>query len=245
MTYTSFKDKTLFLAEIQEANIKLKNFLSLIKIAMSEQGFPIKKDTYHFLTKILQPTTRVERTLYLLLLQSAYQSELMSAGSAYLAVRFAIEFIEELLKKPDLLIENEVDLISVFEEVAASYNQKVCSASNPITEETLKEELVGICDDKILSDAIWEALLVSGLEGKIHIEDGTLSTYTVEQKSGYSFHVLKPFKFMIPQSGIWEASNVKIMLVDGILERVSELDKILIGAMNSKTPVLLVAQGFS
>lgn len=245
MTYTSFRDKSSFLAEVSQANSKMKELLGKIDIALSEQGFPLRKDTYHFLTRVLQPNGRVERTLYMLLFQAAYQSEIMSSGSAYIAIRFANEFIDQLLKDPDVLNLNQVELQDSLERVLESYRDKVCAASETITETTMKEEVTKACDDPTLAAAIWEALSVSGLEGKIHVEDGILGNYVIEQKSGYYFDALKPFKFMLPKNGIWESSMTKVMLVDGILEKVSELDKILNGAYETKNPLLLIAHGFS
>jgi hypothetical protein len=245
MTHTSFREKVLVLAEIEQANKRMKELLGRIQVALSEQGFPLKKETYHFLTRVLEPQTRVERTLYMLLFQAAYQSELLSSGSAYLTIRFANELIEQLIKEPNLLNENEVNLLESFERIMSSYKEQLREFSEAITEESLKKEIEKVCDDSVLFTAIWEAVSVSGLEGKIHVEDGTLSNYVVEQKSGYYFDVLKPFKFMLPANGIWEASNVKVLLIDGILERVSEIDKILNGAMTTKIPLLLIAHGFS
>lgn len=243
--HTTFRPRESFLLEIQQANQKMKELLGRIQVALSEQGYPLKKETYHFLTRVLQPQTRVERTLYMLLFQAAYQAELLSSGSAYLTVRFANELIEQLFKTGDVLGGNEVELLAAFEKITESYKKKVCDASEVMTQSSMEEEVSKTCDDPVLSKAIWEALSVSGLEGKIHVEDGTLSNYVVEQKSGYYFDVLKPFKFMLPPSGIWEANDAKVMLVDGIIERVSELDKILNGAMETQIPLLLVAHGFS
>lgn len=245
MTHTSFRDRASFLGETQHANTRMKNLLGRIQTALSEEGFPLRKDTYHFLTRVLEPKTRVERTLYMLLFHAAYQSELLSSGSAYLTVRFANEFIDELLKEPELMSSNEVKLLESFERLMVHYKDKTRALSESIKEATLREELAKVCDDPVLFAAIWEALMVSGLEGKIHIEDGSLANYVIEQKSGYYFTALKPFRFMLPPSGVWEASNVKVMMVDGVLEQVSELDKILNGAMASQIPVLLVAHGFS
>lgn len=244
MIYSHFQEKSAFLSEVRQANEKVKTLLSRIKVALSEHGYPLRKDTYHFLTKVLEPQTREERTLFMLLFQSAYQSEMLSAGSSYLAVRFANQFIEELVKQPDLISKNEVELVQEFEILADELNRQVTSLSSVITEERMQQEISRICEDPVLSAALWEAISVSGLEGKIHIEDGILENYVVEQKSGYHFNVLKPFKFMLPKDGIWEAQNCKVMLVDGILERASELDKIFNGAMETGIPVLLIAHGF-
>lgn len=245
MTTTSFIDNSILLPSIQQANEKMKNTLGRINVALNSQGYPLNKETYHFLTKVLEPNNRVERTLYMLLFQAAYQSELLSAGSAYVAIRFANEFICELMKVPDLSRRNEVELMAIFESMASKLNEAVCKYSKNITEEALLEEIRRITDDKELCEAILQAITVCGLEGKIHIEDSISNSYVVEQKSGYFFSAVKPFKFFIPQSGLWEAHNPKVMLVDGIIEQVSEIDKILNGAMETKIPVLLLAHGFS
>lgn len=181
----------------------------------------------------------------MLLFQAAYQSEMLSAGSAYLAMRFANEFISELLKVPDLPRRNEVEMMSVFDKAAESWNKAVCAHSKNVTEEELKEEIREISEDKELCEALLQAITVCGLEGKIHVEDSSSNTYVVEQKSGYFFSAVKPFKFFIPASGLWEVTNPKVMLVDGVIEQVSELDKILNGALETKIPVLLIAHGFS
>lgn len=245
MTTSSFLDGPTLLPSIQQANEKMKNTLGRIKVALSSQGYPLNKETYHFLTKVLEPSNRVERTLYMLLFQAAYQSEMLSAGSAYLAVRFANEFISQLMKVPNLSQRNEVDLMKVFERAALRLNKAIAEHSKHISEEALKEDIRRISDDKELCEAILQAIAVCGLEGKIHIEDSISNSYVVEQKSGYFFSAVKPFKFFIPQSGVWEVSNPKVMLVDGVLEQVSEIDKILNGAMETKIPVLLLAHGFS
>lgn len=245
MTTTSFLDAAALLPSIQQANEKMKTTLGRIEVALSSQGYPLNKETYHFLTKVLEPSNRVERTLYMLLFQAAYQSEMLSAGSAYVAIRFANEFITQLLRIPDLSKRNEVELMQVFERVMHRLNESIAAHCKHVNEEELKEDIRRISEDKELCEAILHAITVCGLEGKIHIEDSSSNSYIVEQKSGYFFSAVKPFKFFIPQSGVWEAANPKVMLVDGVLEQVSEIDKILNGALETNIPVLLLAHGFS
>jgi hypothetical protein len=223
----------------------MKNLLGRIKIAMNESGYPLKKESFHFLTKILEPQTRVERTLFTLLFHAANQSERMAANSAYLSVRFANEFLDALFKLPDITSRNEVELIKIFEALMVEYKECVRAASTTITEAELREIIENHCDDPQLSQAIWEAIVVAGLEGKIHVEDGTLQNYVIEQKSGYYFNSIKPFLFMLPKNKMWEERNAKVMIVDGIIEKVSEIDKILGKAMETKIPLLLIAHGFS
>lgn len=245
MTHTNFQQKEFFLMEIREANKKMTELLERIKIATDESGFPLKKDTYHFLTRVLEPSTRTERTLFMLLFHAAYQSELLSSGSSYVSIRFANEFIDKLFKNPQVTKMNDVELGNEFDKILENYKESIRENLTSIKVEKLKESLANICDDPVLFAAIWEAILVSGLEGKIHVEDSTLSNYVVEQKSGYYFNVLKPFKFMLPANNFWEVTDAKVLLIDGIVERVSELDKVLNGALETRIPLLLIAHGFS
>ena len=49
----------------------------------------------------------------------------------------------------------------------------------------------------------------------------------------------------MPSFGTWTRSNLKILLVDGLVDKVSELDKILSKSFETKIPLLIIAQGFS
>ena len=126
MTHTTFRDRINFIAEIQQANGKMKEFLEKIQTALSEQGYPLKKNTYHFLTRVLQPQTRVERTLYMLLFQAAYQAEVISSGSAYPVVRFATLMHDA--GKPMVRAEDENGLVIFYnhEVAGARIAREVC-----------------------------------------------------------------------------------------------------------------------
>lgn len=246
MLHTSFRDRSSLLTALQEANLNIKEKLSKINIAMSESLYPLEKNSYHFVTRMLKSNNRVERTLYSLIYTAAYQSELLSAGSSYVALLFATAFLDNLMKQEEeFLNTNENDLVAEYNKSTQKLRDLITSVSKPPSFELLEKHIGNVCGgDKLLSQAILQALEIAGLEGKIHVADSVQPTYMVEMKAGYAFN-LKPFKFFLNEVGIWEARNVKVLIVDGLLETVSELDKILNKSAETKIPMLLVAQGFS
>lgn len=251
MNITKFTGKREVIEKVQEASQRLAKILEKTSMTLTQDGFPLETDTYHFFQKVVfVPENRVERVLFSLLLQAAYQSEIISGGSASLGVRFASKFIEELLKFQDSFENvNQLVLEKRYDEVTERFKEELLSSHKHFREERLESYIKKNFNidkkESLLGEVILEALKISGLEGKISIEDSKQENYLVEQKSGYYFTTVKPYKFMLPDSGYWEAKEVKAIFIDGIIDRVAELDNILAGAMETKFPTLIVAGGFS
>jgi hypothetical protein len=110
--------------------------------------------------------------------------------------------------------------------------------------EDIEKKLDGPND---LSVALLSALDLAGVQGNIRVEaSGTVSMPQVEKKSGYHFTgVTVPLAFTQNVTREWTRREVKVLCVDGVVEKVSELDKILSEANTTKQGVLIVAQGFS
>lgn len=247
MTKTSFRDRSSLLTALREANDRVKEKLGKIEIAMSESLYPLQKNSYHFVTRMLKSNNRVERALYSLIYVSAYNSEILSAGSSYIALHFALHFLDNLMKESEegFLNKNEYDLLGEYDKTIQRFRDTVKERSTSPRMNILEKHIEKVCEgDKILSQTILQALEIAGLEGKIHVEDSKQANYMVEMKAGYSFS-LKPFKFFLNETGIWEERNVKVMIVDGLLETVAELDKILNKSVETKVPLMIVASGFS
>lgn len=245
---TSFRDRTSLLASLREANAIVREKLSKIDVAMSESLYPLEKNSYHFVTRMLKSNNRVERALYSLIYVAAHQSEILSAGSSYIALHFATSFLENLLLEEDgTMIEgNETALKEEYDKTVERFRAVCSTHSKSLSMGILQKHIERVCDrDKALSNALYQALEIAGLEGKIHMEDSKQPNYMVEMKAGYSF-ALKPFKFFLNQeSRLWEAANCKVMIVDGLLDSVSELDKVLNRSAETRIPLMIVASGFS
>lgn len=242
--HNTFTTKEKFQKELLDIIDSSTDTYSRIEKLMSTELYPVNKDSYHLITRLLKPQTRAEHTLFSLLYQNIYRSETMSGGSAKIAYLFALKFLRKLIQHRDELPSSEQKLSRLFEQAWEKFRASAQDKSIRATEEDLQKQIAIACDyDKDLSTSIWEAMKLAGLEGKIFVENGKQPNYIVELKEGYSFK-LNPFKFML-QNRVWDRREVKILIVDGLVEKVSEIDQLLLKAMELKQPLVILAHGFS
>lgn len=241
---TKFKDKKTFHKELLELINNLLETYENIDVALTERLYPVEKDQYQFIIRLLKTDekNRTAHTFLSLLFKDIYKTEVLSAKSGQISFLFALNFIKNVLKS-DLSLDNEQKLFNDWEEAISLIKNKLQSISVIPTEKDLKEIVHTTCQDDILSEVCWNALQVSGLEGKILVENSKNETYIVETKDGYCFN-LKPYSFFLT-SNVWQAKEVKALVVDGFVENISEIDSIINSAYETKQPVVIVSQGFS
>ena len=109
---------------------------------------------------------------------------------------------------------------------------KVCKPASALEVENLIDS---ITQDKIISSIVKEATNLAGIEGNIVVEEHELPNTIIDLQFGYNFKI-NPFKGFMPSFGTWTRSNLKILLVDGLVDKVSELDKILSKSFETKDP---------
>jgi hypothetical protein len=86
------------------------------------------------------------------------------------------------------------------------------------------------------------ALDMAGAECKIRVEPGTVLQPTVEQINGHTFRC-EPNPFFFNEKS-WKSSDVKIFLVDGVIDKLSEIDVLLQECHKQNQSLALVARGF-
>lgn len=233
MNKTNFVEDSELKKNFKKSIEKINKNLSSINVALTEDGINLTKGSYHLLTRILEPSTSFERILYSHLLRMTYNCELMAAGAGYLSLLSFVKYSEEFLRGNNI---DEVD--------SNHQGNNGAYISYHATYDFIEQTVQDIIADKKLGTCICEAIKLAGMEGNIHVENSDQNVYSVELKYGYHFNV-KPFKFMIPNFGTWESYDCKMLCVDGFVEKVSELDKILTKSYQTKIPLIIVAQGFS
>lgn len=93
--------------------------------------------------------------------------------------------------------------------------------------------------DTVLEAMLFEALDLAGLEGRIFVDQATGSIPSVERVNGYNFHVNIP----VPFSGT--RHDVRVVIIDGFIESVSEIHHLLQHFSECKETLLLVARAMS
>lgn len=246
--HSTFTSKEAFQSELYDISEKTSFVYSKINKALNSELCPVNKDSYHFITDFVKPKSRIEHVLWSLLYRDIHQAEVISGNSAKFMFVFAMEFLKELIKSQDLLPTNEVELFKMFDESVSKLKEHLQKKTETPTQNHISDVISYICEgNRDLEVVIEKAIETAGLEGKIFIENSTRQpNYTIEAKSGYSFN-LNPFGFMFDSSAIkrWDRKEVRVLIVDGLVEQVSELDQILTKANETKQPLAIIAHGFS
>jgi hypothetical protein len=242
--FSNFTEKHEVISGFQKSIAKLKNNLNNTIMAFSEALSPLEKESYHFVSRLLVPETKWDKLLYSHIFKIALQSEKVSAGSSYISVLAAISFIDELLKHESFLHKNENEINEKWNEKFNELKISIEKYGKIVNKKMINSFVETLAKDENLKTALINAIELSGMEGNISVENSRAENYTIELRYGYHFPV-KIFKPFLPSFGFWLQNNCKILLVDGVVEKVSEIDKILRKSYESKIPLLFVAQGFS
>jgi len=176
----------------------------------------------------------VSRVVQGMLLEAAYRSEKVGANSADLCVLLATSLVE-------LLEQKKVTIKDLNEEYQSL--KKYLSEDTTITKEKLFDSIFSSTKSKKLSSMISEALELSGIEGKIYPVHTKSTTYSVELVRGCNFDV-SSYSAMYGTDGKWEATNVKMFIVDGVIENEAEIYKVLMETIKEGSPIMFVARGY-
>jgi len=246
-TYTTFLDQGPFHSQIIDAIEHIDSIYSKINLILHEDLYSLEKDSYHFIGKMLTQLgkdDRASRAFASTLFKSVYRGEVTSAGAGHIAFTFGLAFAKQLIRT-DLINQNETEAQRQLKHAMEYLKSQLRSSTMPIGPGDLRKAIGASCgSDKVLAMAIWEALELAGMEGKIFVENGRQDNYVVEHKEGYNFD-LKPFGFMLENSKTWSARDCKTLVVDGLVEKVSEIDHLLTKTLETKQPMVIIAHGFS
>jgi len=244
---TKFVNQKEYRNQSAEIFRDLKTVFTKTSIALSEKLYPIEKDSYHFITRLLKTShnERVKNSICSLLYRDIFKSEILSAGGGEIAFLFSLDFANKILNDTEIDLTNQTRNLKQLDIALEKLKKFVEASTCQISETSLKYSLTETCNDKTLSTLCYEAIKLAGIEGKIHIEDSKQNNYTIEMKEGYSFE-LQPAKFFLDNNNTsWERKECKILVVDGFVEEVSEIDQLLIQAHERKQPMAIIAHGFS
>lgn len=87
------------------------------------------------------------------------------------------------------------------------------------------------------------ATRIAGPAGKIYLEKTKGPDHIVERIIGNSFRVM-PNRAVL-ESGHWTRDFVKCAVIDGIVENVSEIDRLLTACHETRVPTVIFARGFA
>jgi hypothetical protein len=241
---TTWANKKIINRSFLDTAENLENIYKKVEKSLSQQLYSLNKDTYHFVINLLQPKDRLERAYCSHIFNIAYQTEVLSQGAGPNSFVFANSFSKSLLAGEEVN-GNSTNVVEGYQLEVDKNNKLVQNLSQPASIEHIKNSvLAAVGYDKVLADVVLEAVNLAGLEGKVYVENGKQDSYLIEQKLGYTFKV-NPYRFFLKSNDKWEASNCKVIIIDGVIEDASEIEHILIKSCETKIPLMILAQGFS
>ena len=239
--YNNFIDKNSVENKFVKSLENLEQNLDKVQLAISSDNNYLQKNSYQLIASLMTGKDKAEKILFNELLNTCFQLEIKCHGSSFYFLRAFLSFAKEYSKKENLtysglMEDNHIEGKKYLQEIL-----KICKPASALEIENLIDS---ITQDKILSSIVKEATDLAGIEGNIVVEEHELPNSIIDLQFGYNFKI-NPFKGFMPSFGTWTRSNLKILLVDGLVDKVSELDKILSKSFETKIPLLIIAQGFS
>lgn len=229
----------------------LRNVLSEIEDIMTAETTVYTFDNRTLITErlattlrhLVQQGSRLAQMIKGQVLESAFKAEKSGPNSTRLFLKITCTLIREMID--DLEAEVSIhdinaDLDSYYEDFLSEIQKEMV----PANMEDIQECVNSASKSQRISDMILEAVELAGLEGNILPAGSSNGKYSVELVSGYNFPVTTYPLFTDEENGRWGRGNVRVLVIDGVIERASEIHKILNEAHKNKSPHLLIARGY-
>ena len=152
---------------------------------------------------------------------------------------FALLYSVDLIKDDSKRSLSRTD----FENFNESLVRIVERHTSPTTKKDFIRFLKNATIDPLTSEVIYQSFESSGLSGKIFFEDKRIKKSTIEIKNAYSFDV-ETFNEFFFEENTWSHELVNVIVIDGIVENVSEINNLLEMSSKNIDPTILVARGF-
>lgn len=195
------------------------------------------------LRHVVQSGTPLERLIKGQVLEAAYKAEKSGPNST----KFFLTFISKLIRSLISNLEQNENAPNIIKRLDKEYEG---------VKERIREDIVSpnwddviacvesASKSKLISDMVLEAVNLAGVEGNIVPGGSANGKYSVELVTGYNFPVSTYPLFTEEDGGRWGRGDVRALVVDGVIERASELDKIFREAYENGKPHLIVARGY-
>jgi len=151
----------------------------------------------------------------------------------------------------DIFLSYFLDLLSLSKDESfnsSKNTEKIKAEINKSLSKPMLGDLESFLDrnfESLYSKAVFEALKSFGLNGRIEIKRKNCDKVIVETSRGFSFKCLPDENLLYFSKGKYDRENVKAFVIDGIIEKVSELDRILNYAASTKQSIAIFCRGYT
>lgn len=172
-------------------------------------------------------------------LDACEKSEKLLPGSAditlALSIRLAINSFNDIIINKDNFDQKNI------EDDSKSFLNLILRRAKPITGKTISDQ-IGNAENLEIETLVLEAIRWGGMISKFEVKESLTNDASVVVTSGFNFDLSPDERVLFSP---WTKENVRLFLIDGLVENVSEIHHLLTKANEEKAPVIILARGFS
>ena len=176
-----------------------------------------------------------------ILLDACAKSELSVPGSADITLALTVRLSINLLTS--MLIDESLVNHKNIKEDSVSFLNNALKSSIPVTGKAISDQISAASVNTEIISLVLEAIRWGGMISKFEVKESLTNDASVIVSSGFNFD-LSPDENVL-NNETWSRENVRLFLVDGLIENVSEIHHILTRAYEEKSPIVIFARGFS
>ncbi|MHA2020367.1 MAG: hypothetical protein ACW96N_01535 [Candidatus Thorarchaeota archaeon] len=177
-----------------------------------------------------------------ILLDACQKAENIGAGSAELVLAWATALAREIIQE-NLSTNDATTTLNQLQNKAESFLNEAQVVAKQLKENEFQKVLELLCNNPKAASMVWEAIQLGGMEGRIFVDTKTSDHSLVEVVCGNVFD-LAPHPEILDVQEKWDERLVRVAIIDGFVERVSEIHNLLEPASKDSQPMIIFARDF-
>lgn len=186
---------------------------------------------------------RTENIVKQIILKTAFDLEKNHAISASVMIKY-IEYFYELMERLEKANLSQKLVKEKTEKILKDHLENVQTSLRRPNKKVLEKFLKNNFDSKI-SAVLMEILELAGPTGKISFQEESTEKLVIESKGSYQFSLNPEPNLILENNFEWKRSGVATLVVEGFIEKVSEIDCVLNKIVEKKMPLLILCLGYS
>ena len=172
-----------------------------------------------------------------MLLENVVRLDKKSGFASFISTLASIKMIKKNLS---IFSENNTKLN--IDEQLNRISQASRHASLDLAMNTIRE----YCKDPLASSMLLQACTLTGHSGQIYVDSTPATENSIELTNGYTFEFgIEPNFCASSKTQEWKEYGAKPIIIDGIIETVGEINRVLEYCHNEKSACIIFARGFS
>lgn len=172
-----------------------------------------------------------------MLLENVVRLDKKSGFASFISTLASIKMI-----KKNLSIFSEYNTKLNIDEQLNHISQASRHASLDLAMNTIRE----YCKDPLASSMLLQACTLTGHSGQIYVDGTPAAENSIELTNGYTFEFgIEPNFCASSKTQEWKEYGAKPIIIDGIIETVGEINRVLEYCHNEKSACIIFARGFS